>query len=163
MTDRGRWSEWDGRWWHRWDRRDEHRREPLSHLIGLVVYLVVLGVLNLLAGAYGATVWAGIVAFLNATVWVVVVLALLNLLGDLALGLPFPTSLPGVLLRAVAAAATAWYVVQLLLELDQLLGLGIFPPLAPLAPLLYAGVFVLVLVGETIRLFTGRTRPGPAP
>jgi len=98
--------------------------------------------------------------FLNATVWVVVVLAALNLFADLVLGLPFPTSLPGPLLRAVAAAATTWYVVQLLFEVDRLFGLNVFLPLAPLAVILYAAVFLLVLVGESVRLVTGRRRSG---
>ena len=138
----------------------DDRRGPLSHLIGLAVYLGVLGVLSLLANAYPASNWAGLVAFLIATVWVVVALTVANLLSDLVLGLPFPVNLPGVPIRALAAAGSAWYVVQLLLEVDRLFGLGLFVPLAPLAPLLYAAVFVLVLVGETIRLFTPRTRAG---
>ena len=147
----------------RWDRRLgrwEHRHRPLSHLVGLVVYLVVLGILNLVANAYPDSVWHGLVAFLNATVWVVVVLAVLNLFADLVLDLPFPASLPGPLLRAVAAAATAWYVVQLLFEVDRLFGLGVFLALAPLAVFLYAAVFLLVLVGESVRLVTGERRSG---
>ncbi len=147
----------------RWDRRFgawEHRHRPLSHLVGLVVYLVVLGILNLVANAYPDSVWHGLVAFLNATVWVVVVLAVLNLFADLVLDLPFPTSLPGPLLRAVAAAATAWYVVQLLFEVDRLFGLNLFLPLAPLAAFLYAAVFLLVLVGESVRLVTAERRSG---
>ena len=149
-----------GEWWHgRFDKREDRYR-PLSHLVGLVVYLIALAVLNLLADAYPGSVWHGLVAFLNATVWVVVVLAAVNLFADIALGLPFPTSLPGVLLRAVAAAATAWYVVQLLFEVDRLFGLGVFLGLAPLAVVFYAAVFVLVLVGESIRLVTGERRSG---
>jgi hypothetical protein len=147
----------------RWDRRLgdwEERHRPLSHLLGLVVYLVVLGILNLVANAYPDSVWHGLIGFLNETVWVVVVLTVLNLLADLVLGLPFPTSLPGPLLRAVAAALTAWYVVQLLLEVDRLFGLGVFVALAPLAVLLYAAVFLLVLVGESARLVTTGRRAG---
>ena len=147
----------------RWDRRFgewEHRHRPLSHLVGLVVYLVVLGILNLVANAYPDSVWHGLVAFLNATVWVVVVLSVLNLFADLVLDLPFPASLPGPLLRAVAAAATAWYVVQLLFEVDRLFGLGVFLALAPLAVFLYAAVFLLVLVGESVRLVTAERRSG---
>lgn len=145
----------DEEWWHGRFGKHEDRYRPLSHLVGLVVYLVVLAVLNLLAGAYPDSVWHGLVAFLNATVWVVVVLAAINLFADLVLGLPFPTNLPGPVLRAVAAAATAWYVVQLLFEVDRLFGLGVFLALAPLAIIFYAAVFLLVLVGESIRLVTG--------
>lgn len=141
-------------------RDHDDRRGALAHLVGLAVYLVLLWILSLIANAHPASTWSGIVAFLTATVWVVVVLTVTNLLADQLLGLPFPVNLPGVLLRAVAAAVTAWYVVKLLLEVDRLFGLGVFVPLAPFAPLLYAAVFVLVLVGETIRLFTPRTRPG---
>jgi hypothetical protein len=147
----------------RWDRRFgewEHRHRPLSHLLGLVVYLVVLGVLNLVANAYPASIWHGLIAFLNATVWVVVVLTVINLLADLVLDLPYPTNLPGPLLRAVAAAATAWYVVQLLFEIDRLFGLNVFLPLAPLAVLFYAAIFLLVLVGESVRLVTAERRAG---
>ncbi len=147
----------------RWDRRFgewEHRHRPLSHLVGLVVYLVVLGILNLVANAYPDSVWHGLIGFLNATVWVVVVLSVLNLFADLVLDLPYPTNLPGPLLRAVAAAATAWYVVQLLFEIDRLFGLGIFLALAPLAVLFYAAVFLLVLVGESVRLVTAERRSG---
>lgn len=145
----------------RWDRRFtdwEHRHRPLSHLVGLVVYLVVLGILNLVANAYPDSVWHGLIAFLNATVWVVVVLAVLNLFADLVFGLPYPTNLPGPLLRAVAAAATAWYVVQLLFEVDRLFGLGVFLALAPLAVLFYAAIFLLVLVGESVRLVRAERR-----
>lgn len=145
-----------GEWWDRRFGDQEHRHRPLSHLVGLVVYLIVLAVLNLLANAYPDSVWHGLVAFLNATVWVVVVLAVINLFADLVLGLPFPTNLPGPVLRAVAAAATAWYVIQLLFEVDRLFGLGVFLALAPLAVLFYAAVFLLVLVGESVRLVTGR-------
>ncbi|MEN6342060.1 MAG: hypothetical protein ABFC89_05815 [Methanospirillum sp.] len=152
MTAEERWDHRMGEW--------ERRHRPLSHLVGLVVYLIVLGILNLVANAYPDSIWHGLIGFLNATVWVVVVLAGINLLADLVLDLPFPTSLPGPLLRAVAAAATAWYVVQLLLEVDRLFGLGIFLALAPLAVLLYAAIFLLVLVGETIRLVTGQRRSG---
>ncbi|KAF5065748.1 hypothetical protein DSECCO2_270640 [anaerobic digester metagenome] len=138
-------------------RGHDDRRGPLAHLVGLAAYLVVLWILSLIANANPASTWSGIVAFLIATVWVVVVLTVANLLADLVLGLPFPVNLPGVLLRAVAGAGTAWYVVQILLEVDRLYGLGVFVPLAPLAPLLYVAVFVLVLSGETLRLFTPRT------
>lgn len=152
MTAGERWDRWFGEW--------EHRHRPLSHLLGLVVYLVVLGVLNLVANAYPDSVWHGLIAFLNATVWVVVVLTAINLLADLVLDLPFPTSLPGPLLRAIAAAVTVWYVVQLLFEIDRLFGLGVFIALAPLAVLLYAAVFLLVLVGESVRLVTAERRAG---
>lgn len=149
-----------GEWWDRWFVKRERRYRPLSHLVGLVVYLIVLAVLNMLADAYPASVWHGLVAFLNATVWVVVVLAAINLFADLALGLPFPTNLPGPVLRAVAAAATAWYVVQLVFEVDRLFGIGVFLALAPLAVIFYAAVFLLVLVGESVRLVTGERRSG---
>ncbi len=152
MTGEDRWDQRFGEW--------ERSHRPLSHLVGLVVYLVVLGILNLIANAYPESVWHGLIGFLNATVWVVVVLAVLNLLADLVLNLPFPTSLPGALLRAVAAAATVWYVVQLLFEIDRLFDLGIFLRFAPLAGLLYAAIFLLVLVGETVRLVTAERRPG---
>ena len=152
MTAGGRWERRLGDW--------EERHRPLSHLLGLVVYLVVLGVLNLVANAYPSSVWHGLIGFLNATVWVVVVLTALNLLADLVLDLPFPTSLPGPAIRAVAAAATAWYAVQLLLVVDHLFGLGVFIALAPLAVVLYAAVFLLVLGGESVRLVTARRRAG---
>jgi len=152
MTAEERWDHRMGEW--------ERRHRPLSHLVGLVVYLVVLGILNLVASAYPDSTWHGLIGFLNATVWVVVVLSVINLLADLVLDLPFPTSLPGPFLRAVAAAATAWYVVQLLFEIDRLFDLGLFLALAPLAVLLYAAIFLLVLVGETIRLVTGQRRSG---
>ncbi len=147
-------------WWDRQFGKREDRYRPLSHLVGLIVYLIVLAVLNLLADAYPDSVWHGLVAFLNATVWVVVVLAVINLFADLVLGLPFPTNLPGPVLRAVAAAATAWYVVQLLFEIDRLFGLGVFLALAPFAVILYAAVFLLVLVGESVRLVTAEKRSG---
>lgn len=146
----------------RWDRRFgawERSHRPLSHLVGLVVYLIVLGVLNLVANAYPDSVWHGLIDFLNATVWVVVVLSVLNLLADLVLGLAYPTNLPGAPIRAIAAAATAWYVVQLLFVIDRLFGLAVFRMLAPLAPVLYVAIFLLVLVGESLRVITqGRAR-----
>jgi hypothetical protein len=152
MTGEERWDRWFGEW--------ERSHRPLSHLVSLLIYLVVLGILNLVAHAYPESIWHGLVAFLNATVWVVVVLAVLNLLADLVLNLPFPTSLPGALLRAVAAAATVWYMVQILFEVDRLFGLGLFLPFAPLAMLLYAAIFLLVLVGESARLVTAERRRG---
>ncbi|NLX48975.1 MAG: hypothetical protein GXY82_03700 [Methanospirillum sp.] len=140
--------------------RQEQWHGALSNLAGLAVYLVVLGVINLVARSYPGSTWHGLVSFLNATVLVVVLLSLLTLLADLAATLAFPANLVVPPLRAFGCAATVWYVVQVLLEVDRLFGLDVFLPLAPLAPLLYAGLFVLVLVGDSVRIVTGERRSG---
>lgn len=140
------------------DRDGRHR--PMADLVGLVVYLIVLGILNLVARAYPSSIWHGLIAFLNATVWVVVALSALNVLAAIVLDLPFPTSLPGPFLRAFAGAGTAWYVVQLLFEVDRLFGIGVFLSLAPLAVPLYVAVFLLVLAGELVQLIGAERRAG---
>ncbi|MDK2889483.1 MAG: hypothetical protein PWR21_114 [Methanoculleus sp.] len=67
----------------------EHRKESatevlISRIIGLVVFLIVLAILNILAGAYVQTpIFLQIVAFLNANLGLLIQISVVFLVGDL--------------------------------------------------------------------------------
>ena len=75
---------------------DMHRKGSVaevlfSGVIGIVVFLIVLGVLNILADAYvRIPIFLQVVEFLNANLGLLIMISVLFLVGDLFGALPFP-------------------------------------------------------------------------
>jgi len=91
----------------------------IARIVGLVVFLILLGILNILAGAYVQTpIFLQIVAFLNANLGLLILISVIFLVGDLFGALAFPLNLPGPVFGAVGAV----FLVMFLLRLFSLVG-----------------------------------------
>ncbi len=140
-----------------------HRKESvagvlISGVIGIVVFLIVLAVLNILAGTYvQAPVFLQLVEFLNANLGLLILISALFLVGDLFGALPIPMSLPGPVFFASGAVLLVIFLVRLFLLIGEITGVGVFSALEEALSLpVYLFVFVIALIAGYIGLFTDR-------
>lgn len=141
------------------ERRKESVAEVLvSRVIGIVVFLIVLGILNILAGAYvQAPIFLQVVGFLNANLGLLILIAALFLIGDLFGALVFPLNLPGPIVSAFGAVYLVIFLVRLFLLVSAITGVGLFSVAGRALTLpVYLFVFIIALVAGYIGLFTGR-------
>ena len=140
-----------------------HRKESvaevlISGVIGIVVFLIVLAVLNILAGAYiQAPIFLQIVEFLNANLGLLILISALFLIGDLFGALPLPLSLPGPVFFASGAVLLVTFLVRLFLLIGEITGVGVFSVLeGALSIPVYLFVFVVALIAGYIGLIADR-------
>ena len=124
----------------------ERRKESfagvlVSRLTGIIVFLILLGVLNIIAGAY-------------VNVGFLVLIAAIFLVGDLFGTLVFPLNLPGPFFSAVGAVFTVVFIFRLFALVGEMTGIGVFTLFSgTLALLISILVFVVVLIGGYVALF----------
>ncbi len=128
----------------------------ISRIIGLVVFLIVLGILNILAGTYvQAPTYLHIVAFLNANIGLLILISVLFLIGDLFGVLVFPMNLAGPIFGAVGAVFLVMFILRLLVLVGEITGNAFFALFAGWLTLpVYIIVFIIALIGGYIGLFT---------
>jgi hypothetical protein len=138
----------------------ERRKESfagvlVSRLTGIIVFLILLGVLNLIAGAYvQSPAFLRVVEFLNVNVGFLILIAAIFLVGDLFGTLVFPLNLPGPFFSAVGAVFTVVFIFRLFALVGEMTGIGVFTLFSgTLALLISILVFVVVLIGGYVALF----------
>ncbi|PKL63532.1 MAG: hypothetical protein CVV31_00335 [Methanomicrobiales archaeon HGW-Methanomicrobiales-2] len=137
----------------------ERRKESvfgvlISRVIGLVVFLILLGILNILAGGYVQTpVFLQIVAFLNANLGLLILISVLFLVGDLFGALAFPLNLPGPIFSAVGAVFLVMFLFRLFSLVGEITGVEFFALFETFALPVYLLVVITALIGGYIALF----------
>ncbi len=138
------------------ERRKESVVEVLvSRIIGIVVFLIVLGILNILSGAYVQTpIFIQIVEFLNANLGLLITISVIFLVGELFGALAFPLNLPGPIFGAVGAVFLVMFLFRLFSLVGEITGVELFALLERLPALpVYLLVFIVALIGGYIALF----------
>jgi hypothetical protein len=137
----------------------ERRKESvvgilISRVIGLVIFLILLGILNVLAGDYvQSPIFLQIVAFLNANLGLLILISVIFLVGDLFGALVFPLNLPGPVFGAVGAVFLVMFLIRLFSLVGEITGVGFFALFETFALPIYALVFIIALIGGYIALF----------
>jgi hypothetical protein len=137
----------------------ERRKESvvgvlISRVIGLVIFLILLGILNILAGDYvQSPIFLQIVAFLNANLGLLILITVIFLVGDLFGALTFPLNLPGPVFGAVGAVFLVMFLFRLFSLVGELTGVGLFALFKTFALPVYVLVFIIALIGGYIALF----------
>jgi hypothetical protein len=138
---------------------EKRKQSPIeilfSRVIGIVVFLILLGILNLVAGTYiESTIFLQIVEFLNDSIGLLILITAFFLLGDLFGALPLPLSLPGPVFGAIGALFMVTFIIRLFLLVGEITGVRFFALFETFAFLIYPLVFIVALVAGYISLFT---------
>ncbi len=128
----------------------------VSRLTGIILFLILIGVLNVFADVYvGNPVFLRVVAFLNANVGFLILIAVIFLLGDLFCTLVFPLNLPGPIFGALGAVFVVAFIFRVFMLASDMTGIEVFRIFSgTLAHLIYVLVFAAVLIGDYISLFS---------
>ncbi|HOI12940.1 MAG TPA: hypothetical protein PLG75_03745 [Methanoculleus sp.] len=138
------------------ERKKESIGEVLiSRIIGIVIFLIVLAILNILSGTYVQNpIFLQIVAFLNANLGLLILISVIFLVGDLFGALAFPLNLPGPVFGAVGAVFLVMFLFRLFLLVGEITGVEVFALFERAFALpVYILVFIVALVGGYVALF----------
>ncbi len=141
------------------ERKKESIAEVLvSRVVGIVVFLIVLGILNILAGAYvRIPIFLQVVEFLNANLGLLILISVIFLVGDLFGALPLPLNLPGPIFGAFGAVLLVIFIARFFLFFAGITDLEFFFVFEKVLALpVYLLVFIIALIAGYIGLFTDR-------
>lgn len=126
----------------------------ISSIIGIVIFLILLGAANALTSYVQSSALLRVVEFLNANVTLLILIAVIFLAGDLFSALAYPLNLLAPFFGAVGAALTIAFLLRLFVLADEITGVAVFSIFTGLlAPLICVTVFVITLIGGYTALF----------
>jgi hypothetical protein len=125
----------------------------LSRIAGIIVFLIILGILNILAEGIRVVMFHQVVGFLNANIGLILALSLFFLIGDLFGALTFPLNLPAPLFNAVGGVLIVAFIFRMFLLVDAMTGLTVFEMIGAIEFMVYPVVFIIVLIAGYASIF----------
>lgn len=131
----------------------------LSKVIGIVVFLILVVIVNILTAYISNPLFSSVVGFLNANVLLIILISALLIIGEVFLALHFPFDLPGPLFNAVGSIFVVSFILNLVVFVIGLLtSENISAPFRLLSYFLYPLVFIIVVVLGYVRIFSSLDR-----
>ena len=140
-------------------RAKEIGHEILTRFIGFLIFLVLLGLVNVLTFYIKNEIFLSVVSFLNVNVWLIVIFSVILLIGEIFGLLTFPLNIPGPLFNAVGGVLLIQFVFKLLEFITKLSKVVINIPLNNVENVVMIVVFILVLVIGYVHIVLDATRP----
>jgi hypothetical protein len=135
--------------------------EIMTRIIGFLIFLVLLGIANVLTYYVKNDIFLSVVGFLNSNIWLIVIFSVIFLIGEIFGYLMFPLNIPSPLFNAVGGALLIQFVFQLLSYVTSLAKIKLeFPlSLAEIENIVIILVFIIVLVVGYVHIIIDTTRP----
>lgn len=129
-------------------------------LFGIFVFVIILIALEAYAAGQDSAFLSAFVSFLIADAWLIILMALMFMAGDIFATFPRPASLPGPFFSAAGAVLLVMFVAHVFRFLDSFYTIGFYPPFQALEPLVYPLIFIIVLVAGILTVaFRDEDRP----
>lgn len=125
----------------------------LSRLIGLAIFLLILGLLNFIQ--FDSLVNLQVVDFLNQNLLIIIILSVLFYLGELFFIFRFPMNILAPMFEALGAIFLVEFIFQIFYMIGDVLGQNPFFAFRFLKPFAFILVFILVITFGYIRVLTG--------
>lgn len=132
--------------------------EVLTRVIGFVIFLVLIGILNLLTYYIQNSTLSAIVSFLNNNLILIIVFTVIFIIADIFYYLWFPLSIPAPLLAAFASVLLVRFIFNLIVFILSLIGVTIIFPWDIVYWIIAVVVFILVIIIGYIRIFSHAAR-----
>ena len=124
----------------------------LQRLFGLILFLVLLYVANHLAFFTENPLNYQIIQFLNNNIWLIIVMSIAFLFGEVFNALIFPFNLPAPLFNASASVLLVAFLFRIFSLIDIILDEQILLIFNRIAFIVYPLVFMMVLIGGYIAI-----------
>ena len=126
-----------------------------SGILGILFFLIVVGVLNIIANYVSNIVFQSIVVFFNQNIWFIVLISIIMLLGSIFEIFRFPFNLPYPLFNALGGVLVVEFVFEILILISSLIGKDIYLLLLPFYSIIVILVLIVVLVVGYVHVFIG--------
>jgi hypothetical protein len=117
----------------------------VSRMIGIICFLIVVVLANILTYYVASPVYHSGVNFINENFWLLILITVIMLVADLFGAFPFPLNLPSPIIRAFGSVFCIAFVLSVFQWVDQYFGTNLYQFFWVLAFLVVPLVFLIVL------------------
>ncbi|HNX16705.1 MAG TPA: hypothetical protein PKM50_00070 [Methanoregula sp.] len=118
----------------------------VSRMIGIICYLIVVVLANILTYYVRSPIYHSGVEFLNLNFWLLLLVGIIIFIADLFGALPFPMNLPAPIIRAIGSVFIIAFVLRVFEWVDTSSGTGIYHYFWLLSFVIVPIVFIIVLL-----------------
>jgi hypothetical protein len=129
----------------------QYRKKPLSWIfvsrtIGIITFLIIVVLANLLTYYVSNSLYNSSVTFLNENFWLLIIIAVILFVGDVFGVFAFPLNLPGPFISAIGSVFFIFFLLRAIQWVDTIAATNIAAPFLLISFLLVPLVFLIVLV-----------------
>jgi hypothetical protein len=117
-----------------------------TRMIGIICLLIAIVFANILTHYVESPVFTSGVTFINENFWLLVLIALILMIGDIFAAFPFPFNLPAPIITAFGSVFCIMFLLRIFQWTDTVTSTILSPLFSFLAPIIATMVFLIVLV-----------------
>jgi hypothetical protein len=118
----------------------------VSRMIGIIMFLMVVVLANILTYYVSAPVYRAGVVFLNENFWLLLLIAIILLAGDIFFAFPFPLNLPAPVIRAIGSVFVIAFMLHVFQWVDTVAATSLYSFVWVLSFVIVPVVFIIVLM-----------------
>ena len=131
-----------------------------STFVGIIAFLVLLAILDFSFGSSGNVVIQSLISLLKEDFYLLIVIALILMTGEIFDRFTFPLNLPAPLFQALASVFLVIFIFDVFRFLSDITGANIYQNLEILRILLSILIFLIVFTGGYFKIFGDLLRVG---
>lgn len=140
-----------------------------TRMIGIICLLIVIVLANILTHYVTSPVFTSGVSFINENFWLLVLIAVVLMVGDVFGAFPFPFSLPAPIITAFGSVFCIMFILKIFQWIDTIAATTLSPLFVFLSPIIATLVFLIVLASGYVEILrrlwqqsrNGETAEGP--
>jgi uncharacterized membrane protein len=125
----------------------------VSRLVGLVIFLVLLVIANLIY--INSSIYLDIVGFLNSNIGIIILFTILLYLGEVFFIFDFPLNIPAPIFNAIGGFFVVGFIFDVIYLIGNFIGPNVFYLLKLLEPFVIWLVVLIILIVGYIEVFGG--------
>ncbi|HZK30254.1 MAG TPA: hypothetical protein VFC43_03340 [Methanoregula sp.] len=115
-------------------------------MIGIIIFLIIVVLANLLTHYVSNSFYNSCVTFLNENFWLLIIIAFILLAGDIFGVFAFPLNLPSPIIKAIGSVFFIFFILSLIRWVDTIAFTNFYFPFLFISYLLAVLVFLVVLI-----------------
>jgi len=117
----------------------------VSRMIGIICFLIVVVLANILTYYVTGTVYHSAVNFINENFWLLILIGVILLVADLFGAFPFPLNLPAPIIKAIGSVFSVAFILRVFQWVDTVAATNLYPAFWFVSFLVVPLVFLIVL------------------
>ncbi len=131
-------------------------------MIGIICFLIVVVLANILTYYVSSPIYRTGVLFLNENFWLLILISIILLVGDIFFAFPFPLNLPAPIIKAIGSVFLMAFLLHIFQWVDTVTATSLHPLVWLLSFIIVPLVFFIVLISgyfEIMRQLCFESKP----
>ncbi|KYC44640.1 MAG: hypothetical protein AMQ74_01946 [Candidatus Methanofastidiosum methylothiophilum] len=143
------------------EKRQSPIRIVIHDIVSFIVFLIILGFLNISLDFFDSNILSEVVRLLNNNIWLIFIFSVIFTIGEVFGSFRFPGNLPAPIFNAIGSIFLLNFLFKIFRLVGNLSEITTFDNLAKSFPFLYPIIFLLVLLGGYISILSGTSWESP--